>query len=416
MQNLRYGLAAGALAAFMSGGAMAADLGGNCCADLEERVAELEATTARKGNRKVSLEVSGHVNQVLVWSDYDSIDLDPDNPGTIITAGGSDNATIVSDPRSQSRFRFKGSAKVNSDWSAGFLIEIGATNSSLSVRHNALYVKSHSFGTLWLGQTADAVDGITHIDLGERTSVNLDMTLYRSLLGNTIGVNPTSLTVPLQQLATAATDFEGGRGPLIRYISPTIAGFVLSASWQDNETGSIALRYAGEFGAIRVAGGVGYQRRRDQTLQAPITESDTAFGASLTFDGLTLGVDIGDSDVTSGSLSVQHTPTGLFLTGSAGEIDFKDLDAKSFGWAIAGGVSQKLSAAGKTIIAVEYGEVDVSAGGVDLTKSKYWGAELSQEIDAAAMRLSLTYRSIDADYGFVKDDVDVFAAGVKIKF
>ena len=28
------------------GGALAADLGGNCCADLEERVAELEATVA----------------------------------------------------------------------------------------------------------------------------------------------------------------------------------------------------------------------------------------------------------------------------------------------------------------------------------------------------------------------------------
>ena len=44
------GLVAGGL---LSGGANAADLGGNCCADLEERVAELEATTARKGNRKV---------------------------------------------------------------------------------------------------------------------------------------------------------------------------------------------------------------------------------------------------------------------------------------------------------------------------------------------------------------------------
>ncbi len=33
---------------------LAADLGGDCCADLEERIAELEATTARKGNRKVS--------------------------------------------------------------------------------------------------------------------------------------------------------------------------------------------------------------------------------------------------------------------------------------------------------------------------------------------------------------------------
>jgi hypothetical protein len=30
--------------------ASSADLGGDCCADLEERVAELEATTVRKGN------------------------------------------------------------------------------------------------------------------------------------------------------------------------------------------------------------------------------------------------------------------------------------------------------------------------------------------------------------------------------
>ena len=32
----------------MTGTAFAADLGGDCCADLEERVAELEATTDRK--------------------------------------------------------------------------------------------------------------------------------------------------------------------------------------------------------------------------------------------------------------------------------------------------------------------------------------------------------------------------------
>ena len=50
--------------------ASAADFGGDCCADLEERVAVLEATTARKGNRKVSLTVSGHVNQaMLFWDD-----------------------------------------------------------------------------------------------------------------------------------------------------------------------------------------------------------------------------------------------------------------------------------------------------------------------------------------------------------
>ena len=31
--------------------ANAADLSGDCCADLEERVAELEATTVRRGNK-----------------------------------------------------------------------------------------------------------------------------------------------------------------------------------------------------------------------------------------------------------------------------------------------------------------------------------------------------------------------------
>jgi hypothetical protein len=37
----------------LSGGAAkAADLGGDCCSDLEESVAELEATTVRKATRK----------------------------------------------------------------------------------------------------------------------------------------------------------------------------------------------------------------------------------------------------------------------------------------------------------------------------------------------------------------------------
>src|SRR5438874_11283639 len=50
--------------------AKAADLGGDCCADLEERVAELEATTARKGNRKLSLTITGQLNRMIMfWDD-----------------------------------------------------------------------------------------------------------------------------------------------------------------------------------------------------------------------------------------------------------------------------------------------------------------------------------------------------------
>ena len=51
--------------AMTSTAAMAADLGGNCCSDLEERIAELEATTARKGNRQMSLQIYGWVNRAF---------------------------------------------------------------------------------------------------------------------------------------------------------------------------------------------------------------------------------------------------------------------------------------------------------------------------------------------------------------
>src|SRR5690242_20778304 len=44
--------------------AKAADLGGDCCADLEERVAELEATTVRKGNKKVSVRSEEHTSEL----------------------------------------------------------------------------------------------------------------------------------------------------------------------------------------------------------------------------------------------------------------------------------------------------------------------------------------------------------------
>ena len=67
----KYGFSALVAAGLLVGGlatssASAADLGGNCCADLEERIAELEATTARKGNRKVSLTVSGWVAEQVM--------------------------------------------------------------------------------------------------------------------------------------------------------------------------------------------------------------------------------------------------------------------------------------------------------------------------------------------------------------
>src|SRR3954471_25064608 len=103
-------VAAGLLVGGLSAGsASAADLGGDCCADLDERIAELEATTARKGNRKVSLTVSGRVNENVVW----------------FGDGQESNVYVGTNPVDQSRFRFVGEARIDPDRSAGYTLEIG---------------------------------------------------------------------------------------------------------------------------------------------------------------------------------------------------------------------------------------------------------------------------------------------------
>ena len=113
------GLLMGGLGA---GSASAADLGGNCCADLEERIAELEATTARKGNRKVSLTISGWVaEQIMGWDDGAERNVYVGGLGTTL-------ATNV---------KFTGQATISPGWYAGYVLHLEADGSdSLTQNQN----------------------------------------------------------------------------------------------------------------------------------------------------------------------------------------------------------------------------------------------------------------------------------------
>jgi len=139
--------------------AKAADLGGDCCADLEERVAELEATAARKGNRKVSLTISGWVNEAVYWWD-----------------DGTQHKTYVgTNDVEQSRFRFTGEAKIHDGWPAGFTLEIGtdapaqkafnqktdvaAGASTLTIRKSNWWIKSKDYGKVTVGVEGTATSG-----------------------------------------------------------------------------------------------------------------------------------------------------------------------------------------------------------------------------------------------------------------
>ena len=150
--------------AMMATPAVAADFGGDCCADLEERVAVLEATTARKGNRKVSLTVSGHVNSaILFWDDGDESD-------TYVVGNANDDLTM---------FRFEGDAKISSGWTAGYLIELEVNSASsgevnqedddgvneLGISESSMFIESEQLGRVTWGFTAQPSDGAPEQDL-----------------------------------------------------------------------------------------------------------------------------------------------------------------------------------------------------------------------------------------------------------
>ena len=248
-------IAASGLLSLGAAPAFAADLGGNCCADLEERVAELEATTARKGNRKVSLEVSGHINEELIWWDD----------------GKESNVYQVTNDNSRSRFRFKGKAKIDADWEAGYVIEIGIRTANskrftqnndegddnpvdvgFDTRDTVWYLKSKKYGTGSVGLTSSSTDQITEVNLTQTKDfakysdvedTGLGLFLRSAVNG---GLTGAANGLTWRRLLGDSGDQPGEgerRFNLVKWDSPTIAGFTASASWGEDDFWDIALRY-----------------------------------------------------------------------------------------------------------------------------------------------------------------------------
>ena len=391
-----------------AGSANAADLGGNCCADLEERIAELEATTARKGNRKVSLTVSGFVNeQVMVWDD-----------------GVETNVYQQTSETARTRFRFVGSAKIDPTWSAGYLLEIGVrgaradrldqnnddNSQGLDLRHSAWWLQNKDLGKVWVGQTSQATDGITEINLANVGHFNtiqlLDYTggyFVRRSNGALSGITVSNIT------SGKANPGEGTRFNVVKYETPTIAGFAASASWGEDDVWDVALRYAGEFNGIKLAAGIGYAEWTDGSPTGENGCVDTGAAGSN-------GTDVKCSDLGL-SASIMHVPTGLFVTGAYG---YREDENRKFlaiagnksrdeVWQVMAGIEQKFFPLGKSTLYGEYieGEYGQNAtraatsiglgGNIANSDITVWGIGFNQAIDAAAMDLYIMYRNYEFD-------------------
>lgn len=451
--------------------AQAADLGGDCCADLEERIAELEATTARKGNRKVKLEVSGQVNEaVLFWDD--SVE---------------DNVGVYTNDASRTRFRFKGDAKIADDWKAGYLLEVGvrsanskrfnqdfptgvsSSDTGFDLRHSTWYIDSKKFGRVWMGLTGGAGESITEINVAGTGDVAKfsdvedmggDLALRRAdgrysnnATALSTGGTPVSGPISIRRLIRAGTGNQPGEGRrynMVRYDTPEIAGFTATANWGADDTWEIGLRYKGEFAGFKMAAGIAYGEATEPT------NASGQSGHTVGFECAT-GSSVSDPECTQlgGSISIMHEATGLYANFAAGYMEddrIKDVlssvanvDDRHEFWAVEAGLQRKWIPLGKTTVFGQYYQNDggtfssssavINTTGVAGDAERVLNSEVQvyslgimQGLDAAAMNVYAMYRHVEAEATGYNvgtgatgshvqfEDVDMFMTGAIIKF
>ncbi|MGB4865648.1 MAG: porin [Hyphomicrobium sp.] len=397
--------------------AWSADLGGECCGDLEERVAELEATTARKGNRKVSLNVSGWVNnQIMRWDD-----------------GHESNTYIVDQlPDLTSRIGFNGSAEIRPGTKAGyqltlaldyadaFLVDQNDPNAGTGpfLIHSYWYLEDKNLGKLSVGFLQHASDNPTF-------DVDRSGTIFSSnpviFDGSSMFLRPEGGSGPGYSDARwrdfafcesiqlgIMLDCAGDRRNAVRYDTPSWNGLTLSTSWGEDDFWDVKAVWNTEVSGFLLGLSGSYTWSNDKTGNGP-------------------------AELWQTGLFVKHQPTGLFALFAYND-EKADLAGKPDGhaWYLKAGLAQKWFPLGTSYIygdgaqgLDQYGGFtrgtgqlcgafdgvggsisDACAGAADatvnLTESTFtrWGVILQQDIDAAAMTVWLKYYkySLEADF------------------
>jgi predicted porin len=436
---------------FVAKPAKAADLGGDCCADLEERVAELEATTVRKGNKKVKVELYGRVNRVVnFWDD-----------------GAEQNAYVLNNSYSSTRFGMRGKAKISDNWSSGFQIEIedegnlskfvdqfndNTDNGNLNLRKSAIYLENKKYGKVWLGQQETAKDNIVKDTIVIK---GLDQTMYADFYMNwsfflrETGFNNAEAFSPATPrfrdiarcYSTSSSAFDcSTRRQEIRYDTPEFWGFIASANWGEDDVWSVALRYNKEWDNWKIGAGYAYEDFTDELVNAG--------GGGVFLQGFKR-----DMKEWAGMASIIHKPTGLFLWGANSNSENNDIGAVGVftgkappvmhAWDIAGGIHREFFEPGPTTFWGGYTQDKDGLGGftrttvpssLSGTESSYavwdgevsanafpsipfateavssettkWYLALDQAIDSAAMNLFIAYQHIEPELKLVTQCID----------
>jgi predicted porin len=331
----------------------------------------------------VEAEFYGQVNKALVWADD----------------GANDSVRVSDNSRSSTRFGFRGEQALGQGLTASFLIEgelddadetramdIGpadaasAAPAAFTERHTRVGL-SGGFGTVLLGRTSSATDGITEVDLG---SVSDLMGSDLNAIGGNI--DEANLGGDFDNIYTNMEGFSltgdsSDRVNLVRYDSPIFNGFQASAAMANGGDFDLALRYSNKFGSTDVSAGLGYVNLNN-TTSAAISH-------------------------WSGSVSAKHD-SGLNGTFAYGEREIDGLSIDNKFWYAKVGYDM-----GKWGFAADYGHGEEFATANEEADAYGVGAQYDFGNGVSA---SVLYRNFSTDIGAPTEDVRLLATGLRVKF
>ncbi len=343
----------------------------------------------------MSLQVYGQVSEAIIWWND----------------GSESNVYVQENNNIKNKLGFRGSAKITSDWSAGYGLELqirayrsssanqlslGATNNvqiaayntqSVSLRYANWYIESKTYGRVTVGRSPDAPQGIAGINLARPDGFAGFLGPGYAMQGYFLRRSGTTGNGGLSALTWGTGAFIRNGSSMasfdysqtashVKYTSPFFlgqsksTGFRFDAAWGADDQWSLGLRYAETWGQFRVAAGLGYSdwrgADRGQCSLGSVNIALPQAGSNV------------DCNAWVAGGSIMHTPTGLYVSGGGGQMSDNnsqaafDLasatvsrpgnDGNSSAWYVQAGWQAKLNTLGSTTFWGQYLDQNVGFG------------------------------------------------------
>ncbi len=354
---------------------------------LVEAMSEEQKGAVISGESKAQIKLYGQVNKAVLYSnDGDSGNtylVDNDNSSTRIGVLGfiNPNDKVEVGTRLEFEYQTNPSNLVSQE-------DKRISDTNFEKRHLDLWVDTIAFGSFSLGWGSTASDGTSEMDLSGTGVIGYSS--IGDMAGGQLFYDKSTNSLSTTNIGSVFSNMDGlGRDERIRYDSPSFGGFIGSASYVADGGGDVAVHYAAQINAFKLAAAAAFAN--------PGSTSDTS------------------DNQLAGSVSVLHDSgfNGTFALGSRDhKVDGRD-DGGYFYTKF--GYRASWCSLGVTALSADYGRFsDISANGDD---ADTFGLQMVQDIQEWGSEAYLGYRfhkldSNGADY----DNINAIMTGMRVKF